>query len=330
MTCWGVVQGGGRVLLSEPRELVLAYDREAPADQLRAVFPADKLWEELREVLVLEGGDTLFWGVVDEQNARLAADGLLIELVCRSREALLLDNEAEPLPLRTPSLESLGRRLLEPLGFRKITGPQEGVRGELPVEKGSSCWQVLAGFCREAFGTQPYVDLEGVVRCEGIKPWRLRLDRVISAQLSRMPCRRLSAVWKQGYRGGYDTPYRDPEAPVARQRYISAESGRSPRAVLEEARQAGFLLTVVCAGAWWPVRGGVAEVEIPRVGRFAGCPVRQAVYIRDSRGQRTKFVLERGEKDVADGKAEPGGRPETDQRPGGGWRGFCHTGGQPV
>ncbi|WP_322168610.1 hypothetical protein [Acutalibacter caecimuris] len=308
MTYWGILPGGGQFLLGAPAEAVLSYDREAPADQLKAVFPADRAWEDLAEVWVYHGGEGVFRGIVDEQNTRLTASGLWVELVCRSREALLLDSEAEPRAIRNPSLERLRRRLLEPLGFGEATGGQGAMPGELAVEKGTSCWQVLAGFCRDCLGTVPYVDFAGRVRCEGREPRTLALGQVLAAEISRRPYKRLSAVWKQGYRGGYDTLYRDAGAPVARRRYISAQSGKNPRAVLQKAQQESFLLTVTCQGAWWPA-WGVADVEIPKAGRFTGCPVCRAVYHQDSGGARTRFVLERGETDVADGTAGSGAAP---------------------
>lgn len=303
MTYWATLRNGGQMLLGEPKEAVLSYDRGAPADQLKAVFPADRIWEELAEVLLYDQGQGIFRGVVDEQNTRLTSDGLFVELICRSQEALLLDNEAEPQPIRGASLESLRARLLEPLGFTQVIGGPEALRGELAVEKGSSVWQVLAGFCRECFGTVPYVDFGGALRCEGRAPGKLSLDRVMSAQISGRPCKRLSAVWKQGYRGGYDTQYRDEGAALPRRRYLSAQSGQDPRQVLDKARQESFLLTVTCAGNWWPPHGALVDVSVPRAGRFENCPVRQAVYYRDSSGERTRFVLERGEACVADGKA---------------------------
>lgn len=301
MTYWGVLKDGGEMLLGEPEEAVLSYDRGAPADQLKAVFPADRLWDELTEVRAYDGGQGVFRGIVDEQNARLTDSGLAVELVCRSREALLLDNEAEPRAIKSPSLGVLRGRLLEPLGFTAITGDMGPAPGELTVEKGSSCWEVLAGFCREYLGTEPYVDFDGAVHCEGRKERRLILGQVMGAQMSRLPYKRLSAVWKQGYRGGYDTLYSDSGAGLPRRRYLSAQNGKNPRTVLKEARQASFLLAVTCAGSWWPPHGCAVEVDIPRMGRFTGCRVRQAAYYRDASGERTKFVLERGDGDVADG-----------------------------
>lgn len=300
MTYWGTLQNGGQMLLGDPQEAVLSFDRDAPADQLKAVFPAERIWEELSEVCMYDGGRGVFRGIVDEQNTRLTSSGLSVELVCRSREALLLDNEAEPVAIKRPSLESIHRRLLEPLGFGTVTGSEGSVPGELRVEKGTSCWQALSGFCGEYFGTEPYVDFQGVLHCEGLEEHRLELTDVISAEISRLPCKRLSAVWKQGYRGGYDTLYSDPEAPTVRRRYVSAQSGRNPRELLDQARKASFLLTVTCAGNWWPLRGARADVDVPQAGRYTGCAVQRGVYYRDQNGERTRLVLEKEDAHVAD------------------------------
>ena len=117
--------------------------------------------------------------------------------------------------------------------------------------------------------------------------------RVLSAELSRLPCKQLSAVWQQSFRGTYDTPFRG-AAGVKRQRYVSMEDGRDPRALLRQGERESWLLSVECQGNSWPGPGALVTVEAPRLGRFEDCPLRQARYIRDSRGERTRFVLERG------------------------------------
>lgn len=303
MTYWGVLQKGGQMLLGDPVEAVLSFDRDAPADQLKAVFPADRIWEDISEVYMYERGKGVFSGIVDEQNIRLTQEGIFVELVCRSREALLLDSEAEPAAIKRPSLESIHRRLLEPLGFAKAVGSDSIMPGEMRVEKGESCWQVLSSFCGEYLGTEPYVDFEGVIHCEGIEERHVKLDSVMSAELCRLPYKRLSAVWKQGYGGGYDTQYRDPEAPVERRRYISAQNGGNPREMLEKAKEGSGLLTVACAGSFWPLRGARADVDVPGLGRFRGCAVEKGTYYRDKNGERTRLTLETGDRDVADQKA---------------------------
>lgn len=299
MTYWGTLRDGSQMLLGDPEEAALSYDRDAPADQLKAVFPADRIWPELLEVLIYRDGKGVFRGIVDEQNTRLAASGLSVELVCRSREALLLDNEAEPGTIKRPSWEALGRRLLEPLGLRAAGGGQPAA-GELFIPKGTSCWTVLAGFCRDYFGTEPYVDFEGAVRWEGREPERLELGQVVSAEVAQLPCKRLSAVWKQGCLGGYDTLYSGGEGGIPRRRYLSMENGARPRQLLEEAERESFRLTVTYAGSWWPARG-LASVAVPLAGRYENCPVLRAAYYRDKNGERTRLVLEKGgAADVAD------------------------------
>ena len=298
-TYWGLEPGGRRVPLGEPIEAVFAFDADAPADQVKAVFPARGLLPALSGMKVEADGRPLFWGVVDEQNTRLSAGGLQVELVCRSREALLLDNEACPQPITDPSLPRLLGRLLEPLGFTHITGSKEPVRGTLEIEKGESCWQVLAGFCQGNLGVTPYVDPEGVLRCDGLPTGELALKEVSGAVLSQKPCKELSQVWQQSFRGGYDTLYRDKDAVAQRRRYCSSQSGLNPRAMIEQARRESWSVTVEAPAALWPLRGRLVTVDLPRLGTLSRCPVRSGRVYQDKKGLRTRLVLERGEEDAA-------------------------------
>ena len=131
MTFWGTLKDGSQMLLGEPRSASLTYDWDAPADLLEAVFPADRVWEELVWVTACRQGETVFRGLVDEQNTRLTDSGITVELVCRSGEALLLDNEAPPGTIQRPTLEKLGKTLLEPLGITRVVG-EAAAPGELP------------------------------------------------------------------------------------------------------------------------------------------------------------------------------------------------------
>lgn len=293
MTFWGTTIFGDRLLLGEPAEAALSYDRDAPADLLRVKFPADRMWEELREVEMYEKGEPAFRGVVDEQNTELSSAGLTIELVCRSREALLLDNEALPENILSPSLSLLETRLLTPLGLALGAGDTERKQGELVISKGESVWTVLERFCQEFLETEPYVDLDGLVQCGGLPGKSLELKDVISAQVNLLPCKRITEVWQQSSRGSYDTPYRSEGRNVPRRRYLSMQSGKNPHQVLEAGERNSFLLTVACAGAWWPGRNASASVTLPGVGRFENCPVQSALYRRDKSGERTRLVLEK-------------------------------------
>lgn len=145
MTFWGELTDGTELLLGEPMEAQLLYDSDAPASQLRAVFPAEKQWEDLAVVRVFHQGQVAFGGIVDEQNTALSGEGFTVELIARSWEALLLDNEARPAVLRSPSLGLLWERYFQPLGLTSVVGDQSPKAGELAVEKGTSCWKPSAG-----------------------------------------------------------------------------------------------------------------------------------------------------------------------------------------
>ena len=296
MTFWGELENGAALFLGEPLEARLLYDQDAPASQLQALFALEEPWGDLAYVRAYREGQVVFGGIVDEQNTFLDGDGVRVELVCRSWEGILLDNEAQPGVLQNPSLAALERRFLNPLGFSQARGDRSPQTGQWAVEKGTSCWEVLEGFCREFLGTSPYVDGEGGVHCEGAEEVVCPAGPVLSAQLSRSPCRRLSAVWQQSYRGSYDTPFRNAAFGGApRQRYVSMEDGRDPRELIREGEREYRLLTVELPGDFWPRRGQAFTVEAPRLGRFSGWQVRSARYEVNGQGERTRLVLEEGE-----------------------------------
>lgn len=294
MIFWGISRTGKKLFLGEPVEASIACDRDAPADLLRARFPAEDMWEELRDVVGYEKGSAVFRGIVDEQDTFLSGEGLTVELTARSLEALLLDNEAQPGTIQSPSLARIEERFLKPLGLSLGEGDRGAKRGSLTISKGDSCWTVLSGFCREFLGAEPWVGLDGKVNV-GEEGTTLELDGVISAQVSLLPYKRISQVWLQSCRGSYDTLYRDESANVVRTRYLSLESGKRPKEILSRGEQDSFLITVTCAGPWRPVKRARASVFLPKVGRFENCPVRSALYRLDKSGERVKLVLERPE-----------------------------------
>lgn len=120
MTFWGELTDGTELLLGNPLEAELLYDSDAPADQLKAVFPTEKLWDDLAVVRVFHQGQVVFGGIVDEQNTRVDGEGFTVELVCRSWEAILLDNEACPAVMRSPSLGALWEKYFKSLGFSQL------------------------------------------------------------------------------------------------------------------------------------------------------------------------------------------------------------------
>ncbi len=301
MIFWGETAGGDRFLLGEPQEAALSFDRDAPADGFKARFPVAAALEEMVRVRVFAGRRQVFAGIVDEQNTRISGDGLTLELVGRSLEALLLDNEAPPGIVTSPSLEVLEARLLTPLGLRLGEGDRASRPGEMNIEKGKSCWSVLAGFCRDFLGTTPYVEPDGTVQCAGQAEQQVELSEITEAQLRLLPVKRISQVWQQSYRGGYDTLYRGAEHGLPRRRYLALGSEKQPREVLAAGERESFRLEATCLGPVWPVRGAAVSIALPGIGQFERCPVESAQYRRDRQGERTRLTLGPPEKSVQAG-----------------------------
>lgn len=295
MIYWGVTAGGERFLLGSASEAVITCDSDAPADLLKAKFPADSLWQELVRVEVYQNGKPVFVGIVDEQLTSLTQTGLSVELVCRSMESILLDNEAEPATVAAPSLSKLETKLLAPLGLKIGSGDRATQQGRLEISKGESVWAVLARFCSEYLGTEPWVDLNGVVQCSAKDEQQLELHRVISSQIKLLPCKRITEVWQQSTRGSYDTLYKAEVQGVTRRRYLSAQSTTSPHRLLSDALRMTREISVTCAGEWLTAKNAAVSVNIPMLGRLVGCNVQSVRYKYSQSGEQTTLTLAGGE-----------------------------------
>ena len=295
MTFWGELTDGTELLLGEPMEAQLLYDSDAPASQLRAVFPAEKLWEDLAVVRVFHQGQVAFGGIVDEQNTALSGEGFTVELIARSWEALLLDNEARPAVLRSPSLGLLWERYFQPLGLTSVVGDQSPKAGELAVEKGTSCWELLESFCRDYLGTAPWVDGKGTLHCEGPQETKVIAGRVLSAELSPAALQaveRRVAAELPGHlrhalpgRGGGKAPA------------LCEHGGRPgpPGNCSAQGERESWLLSVECQGNSWPGPGALVTVEAPRLGPVRGLPPAPGPVRPGQPGRaEQRFVLERG------------------------------------
>lgn len=302
MTFYGICQDNSRISLGTPLSLSFSREQDAPADLLKVRLPVSAALPGLREIEAFHQGKLWFCGLVDEQNTTLNTSGLQVELLCRSLEAILLDNEAPPKTIQQPSLTLLETNFLTPLGLRLGQGDCSKKPGALSVEKGESCWAVLARFCQRELQTEPWVDEQGAVQCQKRTPREVTLRNVISAELRLLPCKEVQEVVLQSCRGGYDTHYRSadfsPGRPgTPRRRYLSAQSGKNPKDVLKSGAAESFLLTVTCKGAWLPQKGDLASVFLPGLGAYRRCPIRSVLYRLDRSGERTRLVLERPEKE---------------------------------
>lgn len=111
------LDGEGRLVARLiPQSIRLSRDEQAPADGLEMTFPLAGLPAVARVELSDENG-VIFAGIVDEQNETYTVEDRQTELVCRSFEAILLDNPAYAGTIRNPSRTVLEYGQLRPLGL---------------------------------------------------------------------------------------------------------------------------------------------------------------------------------------------------------------------
>lgn len=147
-------------------ELELEGSLESPAVSLSATLQCDEAIDGFGEVRLTDESRTVFSGRCDESRTVLGGEGLLLRLEARSRGALLLDNEAQPVTLWGANLSTIFRRHVAPYGFGLSGGTGGGTLAVFPVQKGMSEWEVFAGFCRRITGASPWVRGE-MVMAEG-------------------------------------------------------------------------------------------------------------------------------------------------------------------
>lgn len=241
---------GTEAMVGPPAGLTLKRDADAPADSLALTFVFDFPELEPCAARLEYNGVPVFDGIVDEQTEHQEKGEKTTYFSLRSRAALLLDNEAEPCTLRMPSLRLMEQRILRPLGLAVQDGDRTPKQGELVVEKGTSCWEVICAFSERFLQVTPHETSAGNLSFTARKPQTLALTDVLSIEKRRVPYAQISRVVVQNTRtGAYNAVFENPAAHgVFRTRYRAADTGRSPAAILAEGERAALSVRVVCAG----------------------------------------------------------------------------------
>ena len=135
-----------------PVSFRLKRNADAPADSLELVLDGNGLPAVCR-VELWAGAVLWFAGLVDEQNETADANGRSTELVCRSFEALLLDNQAAAGTVRNPSRAVLEHWQLRPLGIACAGGSGQVFGGEYTVAFGADVYTAAERFAELYFGS---------------------------------------------------------------------------------------------------------------------------------------------------------------------------------
>lgn len=244
-----------------PISMELNKSYAAPCHQLTISFNVSEAVGEIAEAALSYEGLTLFEGIADSQTFTADENGVRLTLECRSREALLLDNEALPGVQYYLKLSDLVRRQAAAYGV-------EGVRGSNPslsqfaVYKGASVWSALDRFCRQALGRSPRLSSDGFLetfpqgqgRVVTVSNQRDGAWNYVSIEREINRHKVISEVRVNNFRGnlrygGYLTKVINPEAlGVRRLRLLnpSSEWAGMPKAGAQEAIRASMLEKTRC------------------------------------------------------------------------------------
>ncbi|SDN83062.1 hypothetical protein [Acetanaerobacterium elongatum] len=143
-----------------PIALELNKTYAAPCHQLVISVALLKTVGEVAKVALSYEGLTLFEGIADSQTVTADQNGVRLVLECRSREALLLDNEAIPGVQYYLRLSDLVRRQAAAYGVMGVRG-SDPTLSQFAVYKGASVWSVLDRFCRQTLRCSPRIGSGG-------------------------------------------------------------------------------------------------------------------------------------------------------------------------
>lgn len=154
---------GKYVRLNHLISLYYNSDRYIPCDELTLTAVVENPSEEFCEVAITLDDGILFEGIVDRQTTSLSSKGKLLTLECRSKVALLLDNEIKPVCYFKLTSDELFSRYLKPFGVVGTDFPYPSNKNFIQIKKGSSYFTLLYEFCRYVYKKLPYITRAGIV-----------------------------------------------------------------------------------------------------------------------------------------------------------------------
>lgn len=110
-----------------------------------------------------EGNRQVFCGIVDDYELELGSQGTRCTLSGRGMAGRLLDNEVRPAEYQQAYLSMILERYVHAYGIssKAVSLPPLSL---FSVPLGTSCWNVLRGFCINAGGRPPWCSADGVVQ----------------------------------------------------------------------------------------------------------------------------------------------------------------------
>lgn len=159
----GTSSKGTKVEFSDITELTFKSNRFTPADSLEFCSLTSVKGKRIMKICAYLHGKLLFDGMVDVQKTICDDKGIRSVLVCRSKCALMLDNEVIPRLYQNLSAEQLIQTHGIKYGANGHSFSGNPVLKQILARKGFSHWEFISLFCKIAFGKSPFIDQNGKI-----------------------------------------------------------------------------------------------------------------------------------------------------------------------
>ena len=295
-----------KMIFNHPLKVSITRSYDAPADAAITELLAKGSFKEIAALEIMDGTESLFYGIVDEQTERESGSSRKVVLKARSLEALLLDNEAQPQTYCLPSFGILFERHFRELGFTGFEADDKIYNGELVISKGMSQWDVLSDFCKRFSGTVPVITREGIIDIKNRKDQRQIIvgkDRIADLVKKYRRCEMISEIRVRSCSsGGYDMLISGEKAKsigVKRRRYVNISGSRTSnvddiRKLKDRTEKAYETIELTYSGLINADKDDRLSVE--------GCKndyiIKEISILKDSKGTRTKIFAEVYSKNV--------------------------------
>lgn len=276
-------------------------DISAACDGLRLYFLWDGEIQPVYRVRVFKEQDCVFLGYADTQKITYDSDGCVCFIYARSSACLLVDNEAEPVTLISPTSTQLFETFAEEFGFRN--GLEQIQRDSVyMIQKGTSCFGVIQDFMADASGAGIYVDSTNTIRVyKNSNKVKIQQDRIISESFITERGEPVSDLY---YKIESKEPYRHcitsqslKQEQIARRRYFNTSSypvGQRERVI----RQKLYSISGRYQRMEMTVQGTVTAPLYSRLAPYSDQPDDYCDYILEQRvltgsekGETTKLVF---------------------------------------
>ena len=288
-----------------PLSVTIQKSLDIPCDDAVVIIPYKK-YKSGEKILITDGSEVVFRGIIDEEQIILNNSGKFIKYVARSMMSLFIDNEVCPAEFSKPTETYLGYRFIERFGM-DFSKSERVYNGNLICQKGMSVYDVLAEYSKEIYGTYPRVDSTGFFDFKGGKKDEKIIfgnngngERYNSYIEYKRPCNRITRVYLKLSDKGYKSVIDNPEAKdtsIVRERYIdgtmnSKTSGVLGDKIIANSNKNYLLVKLVCPRRITGCLGYRAFVDEESVREYS-FTVKEIKYTLNSKSESTALLLER-------------------------------------